>query len=265
MDNCAVNMLSFSGIYTNSIHARLVNPDASEKQLLRVNRVASVLFAMVSIVLSFLFTDVPAAMRFLWQTVPLMGITWFFAILWKRCNRYGAIASFVAALAASGVANFVLNWTGDAGLPYTILLYLCCGIGAGVLVSLLTPPESPARTEQFFLLLRTPIGQEHVLREAGFRELPGNDTYEMPIDADEEVEGRGFDVIRSAEPEMAGGVGGVATAVQVVPTRLKVAEAAKMIDNRDARRQSVAGFIALTALVALMLIGIKVLATWLAP
>src|SRR5690349_5539585 len=73
MDNCAVNMLSFAGIYTNSFHQRLINPQASEQHLVWINRVASVAFAIVSILLSFLFTDMPAAMRFLWQTVPLMG------------------------------------------------------------------------------------------------------------------------------------------------------------------------------------------------
>src|SRR5215475_14493662 len=55
-DACAVNMLSFAGIYTNSIHHRLINPDASEKRLVLVSRIASFIFACVSIVLSFLFT-----------------------------------------------------------------------------------------------------------------------------------------------------------------------------------------------------------------
>ena len=37
-------------------------------------------------------------------------------------------------------------------------------------------------TEEFIvdLLLKTPIGQEHVLREAGFVEVPGRDTFELP-------------------------------------------------------------------------------------
>ncbi len=82
MDNCAVNMLSFAGIYTNSIHARLISPEADEQRLVRVSRLSSIAFGGISLVLSFVFTDVTAAMRFLWQTVPLMGIPWFFAILW---------------------------------------------------------------------------------------------------------------------------------------------------------------------------------------
>jgi Na+/proline symporter len=67
MDNCAVNMLSFAGIYTNSIHQRLIDPHASEQRLVR-STASHRSFRRVSIALSFLFTDMPAAMRFLWQT-----------------------------------------------------------------------------------------------------------------------------------------------------------------------------------------------------
>jgi Na+/proline symporter len=221
-------------------------------------------------------------MRFLWQTVPLMGITWFFAILWRRCNRWGAIASFLAALLATGLAKFVLpnfeifglsvSWAGDKGLPWTITLYLIAGIGAGIIVSLLTPPEATERTEQFFLLLKTPVGQEHVLREAGFRELPGNDTYEMPIDAKPEL--RAFPVIGLADAdERVGrddGTGGVATVVAAAPAtavtpRLSVEEALARIDNGAARRQSIAGFVVMIVVIAVMLTGMILLARWLRP
>jgi len=241
MDNCAINMLSFSGIYTNSIHLPILNPKADEKRLLLVNRVSSLVFAIISLGLSFLFTDVPAAMRFLWQTVPLMGIPWFFAILWTRSNRWGAIASFLAAMAASITAKVYFHWEGDAGLPYTITLYLTSGIVVGIVVSLLTPPESPRRTKQFFLLLKTPIGQEHLLREAGFREVPGNDTFEMPL---EDVAGDS-DSFEHGAPSLD--------------------SLFDRIDNRRSRRQSIFGFVALLFVVLSLIIGILILADWLAP
>jgi len=241
MDNCAINMLSFSGIYTNSIHLPIFNPQSDEKRLLLVNRISSLVFAIVSLGLSFLFTDVPAAMRFLWQTVPLMGIPWFFAILWSRSNRWGAMASFLAATAASVTAKVYFQWEGDAGLPYTITLYLTSGIVVGIVVSLLTPPESPRRTKQFFLLLKTPIGQEHLLREAGFREAPGNGTFEMPL---EEL-GGDSDSLEHGTPSLE--------------------SLFDRIDNRLSRRQSINGFVALLFVVLSMVVGILILADWLAP
>ena len=194
MDNCAVNMLSFAGIYTNSIHHRLINTSADEKSLVQITRIASLFFALCSLMLSYLFTDIPGAMRFLWQTVPLMGIPWFFAILWRRANRWSAMASFIAALFASGFAVFVLGWNGDKGLPYTVLLYMTSGILTGIVVSLFTPPELSSRTDRFVLLLKTPIGQEHVLHEAGFRAMPGSDTFAVPSEAELATIGKSFEL-----------------------------------------------------------------------
>jgi Na+/proline symporter len=277
MDNCAVNMISFSGIYTNTIHQRLINPAASERSLVMVNRITSVIFALVSLALSSLFDNMPAAMRFLWKYVPLMGIAWFMAILWKRANRWGAIASFFAALTAAALAQWVLpefqvfglnvKWQGDAGLPYTILLYSISGIGAGILVSLITPREDPVRTEHFFMLLRTPIGQEHVLRQAGFREVPGNDTYELPA-ADEAREMRGFPVIVETEPQPVPGGASTATATMLKPVPVMEYPSADPELERakaQSRRQSIAGFAAMIGVIAFFLVAIKILANWLSP
>jgi Na+/proline symporter len=194
-------------------------------------------------------------MRFLWNYVPLMGIAWFMAVLWPRANRWGAIASFFAALTAAGLANFVFDWKGDAGLPYTITLYLSAGVGAGILVSLLTPREDPQRTESFFLLLKTPVGQEQVLRDAGFRESPGSDTFDLP-----ERSGRSFEV---SEEELSSSAGGVATATIVAPKTAINADLKKAI--QAARRQSLTGFVVLIGVVVAMLVGIMLLAKWLAP
>ncbi len=235
MDNCAVNMLSFAGIYTNSIHNRSTNRTIDEQQLVLVSRIASVVFALSSLGLSYLFTDVPGAIRFLFQTVPLMGIPWFFAVLWRRANRWGAIASFAAALSASMYANFVLDWHGDGGLPYTIALYLSCGIIAGIIVSLITPPEPIDRTNQFYLLLKTPIGQEHVLHEAGFQAISGTDTYALP-----------------ATPQ-AGAIH------PSFPMSLWLSK----IDSRASHRQSIVGFVVLVLITLLMLMMVKLMANWL--
>ncbi len=197
MDTITTMMLTFAGTYTNSLHQRLF-PRSSEKQLLKASRLASVAFALVVLPLSYAFTDVPQAMRFIFKSVPLMGIAFFLAILWKRANRYGAFASFIAAMVAVLYSQLRLGWFGDEGLPKTILLYLSVGIVAGVVVSLLTPAEDPGRTERFFLLLRTRIGEEEALRRAGLEEIQGTGTFvdllpaNSPLDADSKRRTTGF-------------------------------------------------------------------------
>jgi Na+/proline symporter len=227
MDNLSVFMVSFAGIYTNSIHVKLF-PRSSERALLGANRIAGVAFALVVLPLSYAFTDMPAAMRFAFKTVPLMGIAFFLAVLWRRANRYGAVASFVAALAAMLFSQYQLGWSGDAGLPKTILLYLVCGTLAGCVASLLTPAENQGRTYRFFLLLRTPIGQEQVLRDAGLVEIPGTGSFEEPKE-------------------------------ESLPEGVR----APMLPNATPGKQTVYGFL-WVAVVALALIGlVKAIAYWL--
>jgi len=139
-------------------------------------------FALIVIPLSYTFTDVPGAIRFLFAYIPPMGIAFFLAVLWRRANRYGAFASFFVALAVLLYLQFYLGWGGDEGLPGTIMFYLGLGTFAGIAVSLLTPPEDAGRTDRFFLLLRTRIGDEQVLRDAGLVEIPGTGTFEDPCE-----------------------------------------------------------------------------------
>lgn len=229
MDNLAVFMISFTGIYTNSIHLKLW-PKTREQSLVRINRICAVFYAMLVIALAYVFTDLPSAMRFMFQAVPIMGVAFFMAILWRRANRYGALASFVAALLGLLLAKFHFGWKGDAGLPDTISLYLGAGIVIGAVVTLLTPPEDPARTGRFFLLIRTPIGQEQALRDAGLVEIAGTGTFEDP------------------------GTGNMKD----------LAQAEQTLDLSRSRRESVSGFIWLIFIALALLAMVWGLSRWLA-
>jgi len=165
MDNVSVFMICFSGFWTNSIHRRYLRSVNDERQLLRINRFTSAIFGVCSIGLAFMFGDMPSAMRFTWNTVPLMGISFFLGLYWRRANRYGAFASFFGALSAMLLAQGVFHWTGDTGLPRTITFFLSTGLLSGVLVSYFTPSEPAERLNRFFLRIKTPIGQESAYLE----------------------------------------------------------------------------------------------------
>jgi hypothetical protein len=153
MDNCAILMVSFSGIYTNGIHQGLFGAAQSERRLVFITRLAGLIFGAVCIALAYAFADVPSAMRFLWKTVSPMGIAFFLGICWRRANRYGALASVVCALLAVLVGEYGFGWKGDAGLPKTITLFLI-------------------------------VGQEDVLRRAGLIETAGTGTFALPPETD---------------------------------------------------------------------------------
>jgi Na+/proline symporter len=162
MDNGSVLMLASSALFTRNLLRTFRKQENTRLELL-VSRLFSLVFVAASIGLALSFDDVPAAIRFMWNLVPLIGISFWLGLWWRRANRYGAWASFLAALAAWVVGYRVFGWQGDKGLPYLITLYLVAGIGCGAIVSLLTRPESAERLDRFYLTLNTPVGQEHRL------------------------------------------------------------------------------------------------------
>jgi Na+/proline symporter len=186
-DACTLNMLTFAGVYANNIHKRVFNHNQDERHWIRISRLASAAFALLSVGLAYCFTDVPAAMRFTWNTIPILGIPFLMGLLWRRCTRAGAYASVIVAFLAMLTAIYGLGWHGDAGLPKTITLFLGSGILAGIVVSLCSRPEPQGMLDRFYLLLRTPIGCEDVLHRAGMTEIPGTGTFEIK-NPDQEAE-----------------------------------------------------------------------------
>jgi len=167
MSTSSVLMISSSALLTRNLYARLVCPTADEKRMVWLARVTSAVFVAVSVSLALAFRSMPEAMRYLWKTAPLIGISFFLGLWWRRANRYGAWASFLCALGALLVGQFPLGFRGDARLPHLMALYLVSGFLGGVLVSLVTPPESERRLDHFYLTVNTPVGQEAVLERAG--------------------------------------------------------------------------------------------------
>ncbi|MBM3801460.1 MAG: sodium:solute symporter family protein [Acidimicrobiia bacterium] len=245
MDNVAVFMICFAGFWTNSIHKRFLRPALEERETLRINRISSLAFGACSVGLAFAFGDMPSAMRFTFNTVPLMGIAFFLGLYWRRGNRYGAFASFFAALAAMLVAQGVFRWTGDAGLPLTITFFLTAGCISGVLVSCLTPPEPAERLNQFFLRINTPIGQEARLLEPALIGAPASGNQALASERNLSV------AVLDAETTVGG-------------------SQRKLLPFKDweipvPSREAWIGSLVCAGIVLLLLAGVLVLASWLAP
>jgi Na+/proline symporter len=164
MDNASGFVLTSSALFTRNVLGKFRREENSRTELL-ISRVFSVGFVAASLGLAFSFTDVPAAIRFMWQIVPLVGISLWMGLFWRRANRFGAWASFIGAAIGLLIARNVFGWHGDAGFPKIVLFYLSTGVVAGVVASLLTPPEPTTQLDRFYFTINTPVGQEHYLAE----------------------------------------------------------------------------------------------------
>jgi Na+/proline symporter len=162
MDVGSVLVLSTSALFTQNLVRRFRHGQQQKREIL-IARVFSLAYVAASIALALSFPDVPSAIRFMWGLLPMIGIAFWLGLWWRRANRYGAIASFVAASIAWFVGLNLFGWTGDKGLPALITFYMVSGFGAGIIVSLLTKSEPQKELDRFYLTINTPIGQEERL------------------------------------------------------------------------------------------------------
>ncbi|MCX6624336.1 MAG: sodium:solute symporter family protein, partial [Acidobacteria bacterium] len=111
MDNGAVFIVTSSALFTRNL-LRVFRQTENLKLELRVSRIFSVVFVTIGIGMALSFSDVPSAIRFMWNLVPLIGIAFWLGLWWRRANRYGAWASFVCAAAAWLIGLHGFGWSG---------------------------------------------------------------------------------------------------------------------------------------------------------
>ena len=163
MSSCDAFMIHGSALYTSNIYKSYQNPGASQKQLLSTGRWASVAIVAGGLVFAFLFPSVIDGLKMVWKFTAYLGVAFWFGVIWKKANRYGAWASVLVMIIVSLYTEKVLDWS----LPNQILAYLPAGILTMWLTSLLTPREPKEKLRQFYTLLDTPVGEESRLKAQG--------------------------------------------------------------------------------------------------
>jgi Na+/proline symporter len=156
MSTCSAFLVDAGALLTEGLYRRRLAPARSDRHYLWVGRMSGlgvtllgVLYAIYlieSVLYTFLLTETLAT---------YIGISVLGGIVWRRANRWGAVASLASALAT----NFVLYWwTGqrlDHWDPNVFLAALTVGIVALVGVSLVTPPEPGPAMASFYGRLDT--------------------------------------------------------------------------------------------------------------
>jgi Na+/proline symporter len=156
MSTCSAFLVDSGALFTEGLYRRRIAPNRPDRHYLWMGRISGAiittlgvlyaLFLIESVLYTFLLTETLAT---------FVGISVVGGIVWRRANRWGAVASLVSALAT----NFVLySWMGkrlDAWDPNVFLAALLVGSGALAIVSLLTRPEPAGSIESFFDRLAT--------------------------------------------------------------------------------------------------------------
>lgn len=153
MSSASNFMVNTGALFTQNFYKEYIKKNSSDKQLLWMGRISGVVLTLLGVVFAMYIENVLHAFLFIETIAAFMGIMVFGGILWKRANRYGALAGSATAFIvyyilnyqAIGTLELVYKWT-----PDTFGWAMLAGFIVFVVGSLVTKPENAERIESFF-------------------------------------------------------------------------------------------------------------------
>jgi Na+/proline symporter len=147
-----------SSLLVNDVYRRFIRPDASERRMLAVSRLLTLVIMTGALVTAFLSDDISRSFNYVLQGTAAVGVVSVLRWLWWRINAWSEIAAMVA----SPVFTFLLATPilralslPDALMPRLLVVVL--GSTAVMLaVTFLTPQDDPARLAEFYRRVRPP-------------------------------------------------------------------------------------------------------------
>lgn len=149
--------ITVAGLFSENIYRVYIRPDADERQMVRVTRVAGVVVVLISLVVAALMRQsVVSAILDYFNILSLVGVSTAMGILWRRMNTTGMFCGTISAVAAFVITRYV------GGLPrhVTIAVPILAGVVAGIVGSLVSRPPKREALERFLTKIYVPIGQE---------------------------------------------------------------------------------------------------------
>lgn len=145
-----------SSFVVNDLYRRHIRPDATHREHIRFARVVMVIMMILASCLALGITNIGPWVFFInaamiAPALPLSWLRWF----WWRLNIWGEIFGILISVPLSAFVWFGLRWKDRPAWQPTLLL-LGIGFAGSVLLSLLTPAESPETLRRFYQKIRPP-------------------------------------------------------------------------------------------------------------
>jgi Na+/proline symporter len=155
MAACSAFMVDSGALATNGIYRKYMVKDREDRHYLAAGRISGLIVTIIAVVYAvFMIQRVLYSFLLTETMATYMGISIMGGILWRRANRWGALASMVTAMAVNFAMYSIRGQRLDSWDPNVFLAALVSGLIALVVVSRLTPPEPSAA--EFFTRLETP-------------------------------------------------------------------------------------------------------------
>ena len=156
MSTCSAFLVDSGALFTEGLYRRRLAPNRADRHYLWVGRFSGFVITMLGVLYAvFLIESVLYTFLLTETLATFVGISVLGGIVWGRANRWGAVASLLAALATNFALYAATGQRLDHWDPNVFLAALTAGILALVVVSLLTPAEPSAAIADFFERLQT--------------------------------------------------------------------------------------------------------------
>lgn len=188
MSSLSTFMVNNGALFTQNIYKVYFRPQASDRHLLKVGRYSGLGLSLAAAIFALSIDNVLHAFLFTETIAAFIGIIFLGGIIWKRGNRYGAMAAIIVSLGSYYWINFadtgqlmlVYKWQ-----PAPFGWAMLWGFLAYFVFSIFTPAEDAQQIEAFFDKMRRksdadsigPDGKLPMARDTGddllLLDLPG--------------------------------------------------------------------------------------------
>ena len=152
--------VTVAGLFSQNIYKTFINPNAEDKQLLKVTKITGLIIVIVSLVIAILMRkSMVRAILDYFNILGLVGIPVAMAMVWRRMNKSGMFACTLLAIATFVVCRYIY----DLPRNFTVGLPLAAGVLGGIMGSLLAPAPDREKTDAFYRKMCVPIGEEEKL------------------------------------------------------------------------------------------------------
>jgi Na+/proline symporter len=156
MSTCSAFLVDSGALFTEGLYRRRLMPNRPDRHYLWVGRISGLVITMLGVVYALLLIQSVLYTFLLTETLAtFVGISVFGGLIWRRANRWGALASLLTALATNFALYSVTGQRLDHWDPNVFLAALVAGMAALVVVSLLTRPEPAESIDSLFGRLQT--------------------------------------------------------------------------------------------------------------
>jgi len=147
--------------FTRDLYQRYIHPEASEKKLVWVGRVATLVLLLGSFFYGLMMQEITKWLIFaLWLMMAGVWLPNILQVVWWRFNAPGYLAAWMANLGVSWLVVWILPAFGVIPeMPDYLQFWLLMALGALVFIpaTLLTPPENMDRLVKYYVMTR-PLG-----------------------------------------------------------------------------------------------------------